>query len=93
MHLTQPPSNACNTNAITITIATFPDDCLPPKCYFESQEALFESINSWAKPRGYAFTTQRSMKEKNGTRTVIYTCNQACNPPNSLVEHWRKTTT
>ncbi|KAL2258772.1 hypothetical protein VTK26DRAFT_7795 [Humicola hyalothermophila] len=52
----------------------FPDDCLPPESYFESREALFESINSWAKPRGYAFTTQRSTKEKNGTTTVIYAC-------------------
>jgi len=54
----------------------FPTDCLPPayskkkaknylppEGYFESREALFVSINAWAKSRGYEFTTQRSIRE------------------------------
>lgn len=53
----------------------FSDDCLLPEGYFESQRALFESINSWAMTRGYAFITQRSIKKKNGHSTVIYACN------------------
>lgn len=73
--------------------ASFADDCLPPERSFESRQALFESINSWAKPRGYAFSTQRSTKEKNGTSTVIYACDRSCKPPSSLLERQRKTTT
>ena len=34
--------------------ATFPDDWLPPEDFFESREALFKSINTYAEPRGYA---------------------------------------
>ena len=52
-------------------MATFPDDCLPPECYFDSQQDLFKSINSWAATRGYAFITQRSTQEKNGFSTII----------------------
>ena len=74
-------------------MASFPDDCLPPECYFESRNALFEAINSWAKPRGYAFITQRSTKEKNGTSTVIYACDRSRHPPSSLVERQRRSTT
>jgi len=74
-------------------MATFPDDCLPPEQYFESRQALFESINTWAKPRGYAFITQRSTKEKNGTSTVIYACDRSRNPPSGLLQRQRKTTT
>lgn len=71
----------------------FPDDCLPPERFFESRQALFESINSWAKPRGYAFITQRSTKEKNGTLTVIYACDRSRHPSSSRLERQRKTTT
>jgi len=63
----------------------FPTDCLPPithkgffpKRHFESQEALFVSINPWAK----SFTTQRLIREKNGL-TVFYALDQSCQPPN-----------
>ena len=74
-------------------MASFPDDCLPPEGYFESRKALFESINSWAKLRGYAFTTQRSTKVKNGTSRVIYACDRSRDPPSSSVKRQRKTTT
>ncbi|KAL2259431.1 hypothetical protein VTK26DRAFT_6895 [Humicola hyalothermophila] len=33
------------------------NDCLPPEGFFETREALYQSINAYAKPRGYAFTT------------------------------------
>jgi len=73
--------------------ATFPDDCLPPEAVYESREALFESINLWAKTRGYAFVTQRSTKEKNGNCTVIYGCNRSYKPPSTSTSHQRRTTT
>lgn len=74
-------------------MASFPDDCLPPEGYFESRNALFESINLWATTRGYAFTTQRSTREKNGYSTVIYACDRSGQPPKSSVERQRKTAT
>lgn len=74
-------------------MATFPDDCLPPECHYESRKALFVSINSWAATRGYAFTTQRSTKEKKGNQTVVYACDRASLPPSDLREPQRKTTT
>ena len=45
---------------------SFPDDCLPPEAIYESRKALFTSINAWAITRGYAFSTGKSTKEKNG---------------------------
>ena len=86
------PLNA-TTTATAIVMATFADDCLPPEGHFESRKALFESINAWAKPRGYAFTTQRSTKEKNGSSTVIYACDRSRNPPSSSAERQKKTAT
>ena len=99
MHQTQhqprapePLNTATHCNAST-TMATFADDCLPPEGHFESRQALFESINSWAKPRGYAFTTQRSTNEKNGTLTVIYACDRSTTSRDRLSERQRRTTT
>ncbi|KAL2888806.1 putative Mutator-like element transposase [Ceratocystis lukuohia] len=62
-------------------MAAFLNDCLPPEGFFESRKALFESINSYAKPRGYAFTTQRSVCERNGFWKVYYACDRSGPPP------------
>jgi len=67
----------------------FPTDCLPPitlkgffpEGNFESQEALFVSINAWAKSRHYVFTTQRSIREKNSFLTVFMYVIEASNLP------------
>ena len=76
-------------------MATFADDCLPPEGHFESRQALFEAINLWAKPRGYAFITQRSAKEKNGFLRVYFACDRSRRLPSldDLREGKRKTTT
>ena len=76
-------------------MASFPDDCLPPEGHFESREALFESINTWAKPRRYAFTTQRSARETNGFLRVYYACDRSRRLPclDDSREGKRKTTT
>ena len=50
---------------------------LPPEAQYPSKEALFEAIQAWAKPRGYAFTIGRSTKrEGSGRIKVIYTCDR-----------------
>ena len=74
-------------------LGAFREGCLPPECDYESRDALFKAINAWAAPRGYAFTTGKSTKEKTGRRTVTYSCDRSCRPPNSSKERQRKTTT
>lgn len=77
-----------------ITMPTqFPDDCLPPERDYESRDALFKAINAWAAPRGYAFRTGRSHKEKSGRLTLTFTCDRACRPPNASIDRVRRTTT
>ena len=66
-------------------MAIFPDNYFPPKCYFDSQQDLFKSINSWTATRGYAFITQRSTQEKSDFSTIIYVCDQSCHLPNLFV--------
>jgi len=75
-------------------MATFADDCLPPEGFFESRNALFESINSYAKPRGYAFTTQRSFRRPGGFLKVYFACDRSRRLPSSPERNrQRKTTT
>jgi hypothetical protein len=71
---------------------SFSDDCLPPEREYDSREALYTSINEWARTRGYAFSVKRSAKEKSGKTTVTFACDQACRPP-TLGERRRKTAT
>jgi hypothetical protein len=63
-------------------MATFAEDCLPSEGFFESREALFKSINTYAKPRGYAFVTRRS-GQVNGFTKVIFACDQSRHGPSS----------
>lgn len=65
---------------------------LPPEQYYDSREALFVSINTWATTRGYAFIARRSTKEKNGKSTITCACDRSCLSP-ALKERQRKTTT
>ena len=46
---------------------------LPPLATYPSKEALYEAIQSWSKPQGYAFTTTRSIQMRNGQQKVFYT--------------------
>jgi hypothetical protein len=63
----QPPPSLPPPNASDASDAL----ALPPLATYPSREALFEAIQSWSKPRGYAFTTTRSKWIK-GTRQKIY---------------------
>ncbi|KAF4336982.1 transposase [Fusarium beomiforme] len=71
----------------------FPDDCLPPEGEYESREALFEAINTWAATRCYAFITGSSTKEKTDRRTITYMCDRRRNHTIVSRERQRKTTT
>ena len=91
----RPPLNCMPLNSTTvnnIAMATFPDDSLPPEAIYDSRDALFKSINAWAAPRGYAFSTGKSTKEKSGRMTVTYACDRLFQP-STTGERQRKTTT
>ena len=65
----QPPTDASISDALAP----------PPLATYPSKEALFEAIQSWSKPRGYAFTTSRSIRMSNRRQKVFYTCDR--HPP------------
>ncbi|RKK51097.1 hypothetical protein BFJ69_g17956 [Fusarium oxysporum] len=71
--------------------AAFPNDVLPPEGTYDSREALLLAINSWAKPRGYAFTTGKSSKTPNGRVKVVFACDRNKPPPSASVERTRRT--
>ncbi|KAL2886176.1 mutator-like element transposase [Ceratocystis lukuohia] len=89
--------NANNTadevadNAEALQVSQFPDDILPPEGIYESREALFAAANAWAKPRGYAFTTGKPKKTKNGRTKVVVACDRSRKPPNPLAIRKRRT--
>ena len=82
-------------NTKSTKMAAFQDDCLPLEGLFESHDDLFKSINSYAEPRGYAFVTQRSIREKNGFLKVYFAYDRSRRPPSldDLREGKRRTTT
>jgi hypothetical protein len=62
-----PQSNASNaSNALT----------LPPLAVYPSRDALFEAIQGWAKPRGYAFTIGKSKRLESRRQKVYYACDR-----------------
>lgn len=70
---------------------TFVEDILPREGLYKSREALLAAINSWVKPRGYAFTTGKSTKTPNGRVKVVYACDRNKQPPSSSAERVRRT--
>ncbi|KAM4063871.1 MULE transposase [Hirsutella rhossiliensis] len=70
---------------------TFGDDALPPEGTYESRESLLSAINSWAKPRGYAFTTGKSTKTPNGRVKIVFACDRNKLPPSTFIERKRRT--
>src|SRR6266566_2158677 len=98
MHLTQRCPSTKITTKTTIKMADFtpfPDDYLPPEGFFESHRALFESINTYAKLRGYTFTTNKSTTKKTRKTTVTYACNRSRRQPddNRIRQKKKRTTT
>jgi len=86
----QSPSQASG-QASSQTAFNWPPNCLPPEAIFESREALFRSINTWASSKGYAFVTLRSKRE-GGCLKVVYACDRSSKPP-AYKERQRQTTT
>jgi hypothetical protein len=76
-----------------MSLPSFPDDCLPPECDYESREALFAAINAWAASRGYAFITRKSTKTPSGRCKVTYACDRSWKHPNAPKERQRNTAT
>jgi hypothetical protein len=65
-----PPPPPGNTHDLPIPLAP------PPLAIYPSREALFEAIQAWAKPRGYAFITSKSKKIEDGRYKVYYACDR-----------------
>ena len=64
---------------------------MPPQAYYASREALFEAIQAWAKPHGYAFITGKSKKLESGCIKVYYTCDRCKQPPLTTTSRIRNT--
>lgn len=71
--------------------AVFPEDVLPSEGVYNSRESPLETINSWAKPRGYAFTTGKSSKTPNGRVKLVFACDRNKLPPSTSIERRRRT--
>jgi hypothetical protein len=52
---------------------------LPPLATYPSKEALFKSIQEWAKDRGYAFSIGKS-KRAGSRQKVYYACDRRASP-------------
>jgi hypothetical protein len=75
--LPPPPSLSPPPPPLYTTVAL----ALPPLATYPSKEALFEAIQSWSKPRGYAFSIQRSRRLRSGYQRVQYACDRWCQAP------------
>jgi hypothetical protein len=80
--LSLPPPHASDTSdALT----------LPPLATYPSKEALFEAIQTWAKARGYAFTTSRSKLIKGTRQKIYYACDRSYLATKTRTERVRET--
>jgi hypothetical protein len=77
-------------NPIDATDA-FPDNVLPPKGHFPSQQALLTAINAWARERGYAFVVKNSWTTSSRRKRAIYTCDRGSKPPSTTRKRIRNT--
>jgi hypothetical protein len=65
---------------------------IPPESVYVSREALFEAIQNWAKPRGYAFTTGKSKRmEGSGRWRVYFACDRCFRPSKEPSSRTRNT--
>ena len=61
---------------------------LPLEAQYPSREALFNAIQAWAKPLGYAFTTGKSKKLESGCIKVYYACDRCRAIPSNTARIW-----
>ena len=65
---------------------------LPPEGQYSSRQTLYEAIQAWARPRGYAFTTGKSRHmEGSGRWRVQYACDRFYQPPSKHITRVRQT--
>jgi hypothetical protein len=64
-----------------------------PEATYPTREALYEAIQSWAKPRGYAFTGGSSKKASSGRIKAYYLCDRCPPPPLAREDRIRDTGT
>lgn len=76
---------------MTMAQALFVDNILLPEGIYELRESLFKAINSWAKSRGYTFTTGKSSKTPNSRVKIVYAYDRNRLLPSSLIEQVRCT--
>lgn len=50
---------------------------LPPLAIYPSKEDLYDAIQNWSKPRGYAFAISRSKRLHSGNQRVYYACDRS----------------
>src|ERR1700710_410165 len=81
-----PPILPANTNTPALL-------ALPPLATYSTREALFEAIQSWPKPRGYAFTVGKSKKLPSGRQKVYYACDRCYPAPLAREDRRRDTRT
>jgi hypothetical protein len=65
----------------------------PPLATYLTKEALFEAIQTWSKPWGYAFMVIRSRRISDTRQKVYYGCNRSNPLPNTQIERIRRTQT
>jgi hypothetical protein len=61
--------------AVSPAVACRPQDMemsLPPQGLYPSREALFEAIQAWAQPRGYAFVSGKSKHTPGSNRMKVW---------------------
>jgi hypothetical protein len=73
--------------------STFEMLALPPEATYLTREALYEAIQSWARPRGYAFTGGSSKKTSSGGIKAYYLCDRCPPPPLAREDRIRDTQT
>jgi hypothetical protein len=65
---------------------------LPPRAIYPTRETMFEAIQGWARPRGYAFSIAKSKETNSGRLKVHYVYDRrARTQPNKLANRVRNT--
>jgi hypothetical protein len=88
-----PPSPLLPSPPLPPPTSTFEMLALPPEATYPTREALYEAIQSWAKPRGYAFTGGSSKKTSSRRIKAYYLCDRCPPPPPAKEDRIRDTAT
>jgi hypothetical protein len=87
------PSPLLPSPPLPLPTSTFEMLALPPEATYPTREALYEAIQSWAKPRGYAFTGGSSKKTSSRRIKAFYLYDRCPPPPLAKEDRIRDTAT